>query len=92
MATEILSETPVTLVKFFDSPQKIFCCQCGVNSIPRPEGATASTRYTCPPCCDSALKSRDRETANTLAAIGAAIDARHRRETTSVGLLDVVSG
>ncbi len=92
MATEILAESVASLVKFFDSPQKIFCCQCGVNAIRRPEGATASTRYTCSPCCNSLLKSRNPAVADTLAAIGAAIDARYWQETTSSDHLTMVGG
>jgi hypothetical protein len=81
LATEILTESVASIVKFFDSPQKLFCCQCGVNAILRPECATSLTRYTCPRCCDLLLKNRDRETADTLSAIGAQIDAARVRES-----------
>ena len=67
----------------------IFCRACGLNSIPRPELATASTRFTCRICCDYLLKSRDRETADALSAIGAQID--RVRETTFVGHVNVNS-
>ena len=70
----------------------IFCHVCGLNSIPRPELATASTRFTCPACCDSLLQSRDRETADTLSAIGAQIDRAYWQETTSVVHLNVDGG
>ncbi|SRR6266404_7610142 len=60
-------------------------CDCGLRSIPRPEGATASTRYTCPPCCDLLLKYRDRETTDALSAIGAQIDRAYWQETSSLG-------
>ena len=75
MATEILTEVPLLFLGSPTHPQKIFCCQCGTKSIPSPESATALTRYTCPPCCDSLLKSRDRGTADMLSAISAQIDA-----------------
>ncbi len=71
---------------------EILCHVCGLNSIPSPEAATASTRFTCRHCCDSLLKSRDRETADTLSAIGAQIERRCWQEPTSVGHLDVTSG
>jgi hypothetical protein len=71
---------------------EIVCHVCGLNSIPRPELATAATRYTCRACCASLRQSRDPETADALAAISAAIDARYWRETASVGHLDVTSG
>jgi hypothetical protein len=74
------------------SHPEIFCHTCGLRSIPRPKGATAATRYTCPPCSDLLLKSRDRETADTLAAIGASIDVRCWQETTSAGPLGVTGG
>jgi late competence protein required for DNA uptake (superfamily II DNA/RNA helicase) len=80
LATEILTETLARLVRFSESPQKLFCCRCGVTSIPRPEGATAATCYTCPSCCALLLKSRDRATADTLAAIGAQIDRAYVQE------------
>jgi hypothetical protein len=69
----------------------LFCSGCHTNSVSRPEGASGATRYTCPSCCALLLKSRDRETADTLAAIGAAIDATCVRETTFAGYLDTAS-
>jgi hypothetical protein len=71
---------------------EIFCHVCALNSIPRPELATASTRFTCRHCCDFLLKSRDNETADVFAAIGAQIERRCWRESTSVGPLEVASG
>jgi hypothetical protein len=73
-------------------PLEIFCHACGLRSIPRPDSATAATRYTCRTCCASLVKSRDRATADTLAAIGASIDARCLAETASVGHLGMTSG
>jgi len=75
LATEILTETLARLVRFSDSPQKLFCCQCGVNSIPRPEGATTATQFTCRACCASLWQSRDSATVAMLGSIGAQIDA-----------------
>jgi hypothetical protein len=77
MATEILTEVPLLFSSSPTHPQRIFCSECGVNAIPSPEGATASTRYTCPPCCASLLKSRDSATAAMFGSIGAQIDASH---------------
>lgn len=71
---------------------RIFCSNCGVRSIPAPEGSSCSTRYTCPACCTSLLKSRDEATADTLAAIGMSIDRRHSRETISVAHIQVTGG
>ena len=92
MATEILTEVPLLFSSSPTQLREISCCQCGVNAIPFPEGATSSTPYTCRPCCASLLKSRDRATADTLAATAAAIDARCWQETTSAGPLDVTRG
>ncbi len=83
-SSQLPNETPL-------SPE-ILCHACGLRSIPRPEGTTAVTRYTCPPCCDSLLKSRDRETADTLSAIGAQIDRACWQETTSSDRLTMVGG
>jgi hypothetical protein len=69
----------------------IFCRACGLNSIPRPELATALTRFTCRTCCDFLLEFRDRETADTLSAIGAQIDRACLRETAFVGHVNVNS-
>jgi hypothetical protein len=88
LATKILTETLARL----DSPQKLFCSQCGVASIPRPEGATAATRYTCPPCCASLLKSRDFAAIDKLAAIAALIDARCLAESGLSTHLGTVAG
>jgi hypothetical protein len=70
----------------------IFCHVCGLNSTPRPELATASTRFTCRHCCDLFLKSRDRETADAFAVKSAQIDRTYWQETTSVGPLQVTNG
>ena len=82
MATAILIETLARLVRFSESPQ-LFCCQCGVNAIPRPDGATAATRYTCPSRCELLLNSRDRATSDMLSATGAQIDAACLQESDS---------
>jgi hypothetical protein len=74
LAAEILTETLARLVRFSDSPQKILCSGCSVNSIPSPEGATVATQFTCRACCASLLRSRDRATADAFAAIGSQID------------------
>ncbi len=66
-------------------------CACGLRSIPRPEGATAATRYTCPSCCDLLLKSRDRTTADVFAVMSAQIDRACWQETTFAGHLHVTS-
>ena len=71
---------------------EIFCHVCGLNCVPRPELATACTRFTCRHCCDFLLKSRDRETADTLSAIGAQIERRCWQEKTSTDHLTMVSG
>jgi hypothetical protein len=71
---------------------EIFCHICGLNSIPRPELATASTRFTCRHCCDALLKSRDRETADVFAVMSATIERRCWQETISAVHLSVNGG
>jgi hypothetical protein len=71
---------------------EIFCHACGLRSIPRPEGATAATRFTCRTCCDSLLISRDRTTAGLFAVMSAQIDRACWQEMTSAGPLGVTGG
>lgn len=70
----------------------IFCHVCGLNSTPRPELTTASRRFTCRHCCDFLLKSRDRETADAFAVIGAQIDRSCWRETVSAAHVNMCDG
>jgi len=37
---------------------RIPCCICAKNSIPRPEGATAQTAFTCRECSDKIWRRR----------------------------------
>jgi len=70
---------------------KILCSRCGWRFIIRPEGAGPLTRYTCPACCNSLWKSRDKTTTANILAIAEAIDARCWRETAFAGDLGVTS-
>lgn len=40
---------------------RIPCCVCAKNSIPRPEGATPATTYTCARCCERMMRARNGE-------------------------------
>ena len=60
----------------FEFSSRLFCSHCASNSIPLPQGATPSTRFTCRECSAALLRARDPKTATTLAEIGAEIDAR----------------
>lgn len=68
--------------------EEIVCSECGATSIPAPEGATASARFTCPACCASLLESCNKETALMFAAIAAEIDARGWQEGDSPAVYD----
>jgi len=71
---------------------EIFCHTCRLNSIPSPEGATPSTRYTCPSCCDLLLRSRDNKTADMFAVMSDQIERRRWQETIFAAHLSVGGG
>lgn len=40
-----------------EQPTRLWCA-CGAHSIPAPPGATPTTRYTCPECCEREYRGR----------------------------------
>lgn len=74
-------ETLIPNIILTEHSDRLFCSVCAQNSIPLPPEATQKTNFTCRSCCDALLKSRDPETSDAIAEIGAEIDARVTRES-----------